>query len=191
MQPTRVLHRNEVWIPARIINNPSFFVSEDLSISHPFETSEASKPLPPPTQVESFIDNKIPLSYFGLPPLMIEYYQKKGINLLYEWQGRCLLTKGVLEGQNLIYSAPTSGGKTLVAEILMCRRLFHNPFKNRAIIVLPYVSLVIEKYHQLYSVLRGQMVNGEQLKIGCYYGNKVNVVSILSYSVVIIDVSIL
>ena len=140
-----------------------------------FRTSEASLPLPSPTTIDSFNDNRIPLSYFGLPSLMIEYYQKKGVNLLYEWQGRCLLTPGVLEGQNLMYSAPTSGGKTLVAEILMCRRLFHNPYKNRAIIILPYVSLVVEKYHQLYSVLRGQMVNGEQLKIGCYYGNKVRI----------------
>ena len=104
---------------------------------------------------------------------MLEYYRKKGISLLYEWQGSCLLTSGVLEGHNLMYSAPTSGGKTLVAEILMCRRLFNNPYKNRAIIILPYVSLVVEKYHQLYSVLKGQVVNGEPLKIGCYYGNKV------------------
>lgn len=143
------------------------------SVFKEFQTSEASYPLPVETNISSFIDNKIPIRYFGLPPLMVEYYQKRGINLLYEWQGRCLLTKGVLEGQNLMYSAPTSGGKTLVAEILMCRRLFHNPYRNRAIIVLPYVSLVVEKYQQLYSVLRGQMVNGEPLKIGCYYGNKV------------------
>ena len=111
---------------------------------------------------------------------MIAFYRKRGITKLYEWQGRCLLTKGVLEGQNLMYSAPTSGGKTLVAELLMCRRLFHNPYKNRAIIILPYVSLVVEKYEQLQSVLHGQYVNGEKLKIVCYYGNKVSMINFIN-----------
>lgn len=105
--------------------------------------------------------------------MIVEFYQKKGIVALYEWQSRCLLTEGVMEGRNLTYTAPTSGGKTLVAEILLWRRLFHNPFSNRAIVVLPYVSLVVEKYEQLHSVLRGKEMNGERIKVGCYYGNKV------------------
>lgn len=38
-------------------------------------------------------------------------------------QAECLNQAGVLDGSNLVYCAPTSGGKSLVAEVLMLRRL--------------------------------------------------------------------
>jgi replicative superfamily II helicase len=38
-------------------------------------------------------------------------------------QAECLNQPGVLDGSNLVYCAPTSGGKSLVAEVLMLRRL--------------------------------------------------------------------
>lgn len=140
-----------------------------------FKSSRAAEPLPPKRQISDFPENHVPLTYFGLPPSMVQFYAQKGITHLYEWQGQCLLKNGVLEGRNITYSAPTSGGKTLVAEILMARRLFHNPTKNRAIMVFPYVSLVVEKYNQLHAMFKGIHVNGEKIKIGCYYGTKVRV----------------
>jgi Lhr-like helicase len=38
-------------------------------------------------------------------------------------QAEALCLPEVLKGRNLVYSAPTSGGKSLVAEILAVRRL--------------------------------------------------------------------
>lgn len=37
-------------------------------------------------------------------------------------QAQCLCSQGVLQGRNLVYCAPTSGGKSLVAEVLALRR---------------------------------------------------------------------
>jgi hypothetical protein len=45
--------------------------------------------------------------------------------------------------KNIIYEAPTSSGKTMVAEILMLRRLIQ--CKKKAIYILPFVSVVREK----------------------------------------------
>ena len=62
---------------------------------------------------------------------------------LYGWQAECLCRAGVLAGRNLVYCAPTSGGKSLVAEILMLRRALVTG--RPAMLVLPFVSLCAEK----------------------------------------------
>lgn len=53
------------------------------------------------------------LERWGLPKEVCERYKAHGIEELYRWQVECLCSDGVLQGKNLVYSAPTSSGKTL------------------------------------------------------------------------------
>ncbi len=58
---------------------------------------------------------------------------------------------GVLQGKNLVYSASTSAGKSLVAEVLMLRRVLSTG--KPAMLVLPFVALCSEKAAQLERLL--------------------------------------
>lgn len=52
--------------------------------------------------------------------------------------------EGVLEGNsNILFSAPTSAGKSLVAELIMLSAM--RRAKKKALFVLPFVSIASEK----------------------------------------------
>jgi DNA polymerase theta len=59
---------------------------------------------------------------------------------------------GVLSGGNLVYCAPTSGGKSAVAEVLMLRRLITTG--RTAMLVMPFVTLCAEKSAHLERLLK-------------------------------------
>lgn len=82
---------------------------------------------------------------FGLPHSLVANFAAVGVTSIYQWQASCLLGEGLLEGKrHLIYTAPTGGGKSLVADVLMLKRIIEDP-SRKAILVLPYVALVQEK----------------------------------------------
>ena len=91
----------------------------------------------------------IPLQSLHLPDSFVKYLHRKGIKKLYDWQSDVLNTPGVLtHGQNIVYCAPTSGGKSLVADILLARRL--TQYKGCiCLLVLPFVSLCVERARDL------------------------------------------
>ncbi|KAL4193941.1 hypothetical protein AMTRI_Chr05g66280 [Amborella trichopoda] len=86
-----------------------------------------------------------------LPSKICEVYLKKGISRLYPWQVECLQVDGVQQKRNLVYCASTSAGKSIVAEILMLRRVITT--RKMALLVLPYVSLCSEKAEHLEALL--------------------------------------
>eukprot|EP00746_Dinoflagellata_sp_MGD_P002028 gnl/MRDRNA2_/MRDRNA2_103900_c0_seq1.p1 gnl/MRDRNA2_/MRDRNA2_103900_c0~~gnl/MRDRNA2_/MRDRNA2_103900_c0_seq1.p1 ORF type:complete len:1132 (-),score=201.29 gnl/MRDRNA2_/MRDRNA2_103900_c0_seq1:6-3401(-) len=90
------------------------------------------------------------LNYYCIPLVVQAEYQSLGLERLYDWQAECLQAPEVLSGRSLVYSAPTSGGKSLVAELLMMRRCLFQGL--RALMILPYVSICDEKVEALQQI---------------------------------------
>jgi len=92
-------------------------------------------------------------SFNGLSEKLVENLASLGIKSMYPWQLDCLLRSGALDGEkNLVYTAPTGGGKSLVADILMLKKVIEDPDK-KGLLVLPYVALVQEKLRWLRKVV--------------------------------------
>ncbi|KAL1509909.1 hypothetical protein ABEB36_004573 [Hypothenemus hampei] len=71
------------------------------------------------------------LSSWNLPETVLNKYIKRNVKTMFQWQFDCLTNPKVLYDQwNLIYSAPTSAGKTLVAEILALKTIFNRKKKK-------------------------------------------------------------
>ena len=80
-----------------------------------------------------------------LPPVVLEFLRGRGIKRLYPCQRECLQAALQYDHDhpNVLMTLPTSGGKTLVAEILALKTMLLQ--RKDAILVLPYVAIVQEK----------------------------------------------
>ncbi|ERS99860.1 hypothetical protein HMPREF1624_03225 [Sporothrix schenckii ATCC 58251] len=137
---------------------------------------------------------------YGLPPQVVANLADMGIRSVYPWQKQCLLggsdggTAGrgeLLDGtRSLVYAAPTGGGKSLVADVLMLRRVLTSvdgettppmsigPLgrgpgranRPKALLVLPFVALVQEKVRWLRRVVQGVSFQGDSLRVVGFFG---------------------
>ncbi|TNN05276.1 DNA polymerase theta subunit, partial [Schistosoma japonicum] len=99
---------------------------------------------------------------FYVPEDLYRQYKEMNISSIFSWQAECLNLPGVLDGcRNLVYSAPTSAGKTLVAEIIVLKRILESTLK--AFIILPYVSVSKEKMIYLQ-----KLFNSLGIRVGGY-----------------------
>ena len=84
---------------------------------------------------------------------------------MFEWQAECISLSGVLSGRNLVYSAPTSAGKTLIAELLSLKCVLEQ--RKKVLMILPFVSIVHEKTTYLQSLFEQVGV-----KVGGFMGGQ-------------------
>jgi POLQ-like helicase len=85
-------------------------------------------------------------NFYELPNQVGDTFKKlRNIEKLYDWQDECLRLECLNEKNysNLLYIAPTSGGKTLIAEIAILKCLLLR--KKNCIFIMPFVSIVQEK----------------------------------------------
>ncbi|RZC40268.1 DNA polymerase theta, partial [Asbolus verrucosus] len=118
----------------------SFKESDESTADIRLHLSEDSSDL---STVEENKDNH-KLSTWGLPESILEKYESRNITTMFQWQVECLNNEKVLKNNaNLVYSAPTSAGKTLVAEILAIKTVLERG--KKVVFILPFVSVVREK----------------------------------------------
>jgi len=122
----------------------------------PYDNLPNSIPPPCAATVDRDESNTLSLSHpkWGLSMEAVVGLRKGGLNDMYPWQSACLSLPGVLEGEhNVVYTAPTSAGKSLVADVLMVRRVLGE--RRKALVVVPFISIVQEKTRFLEKCLTG------------------------------------
>ncbi|VEN52432.1 unnamed protein product [Callosobruchus maculatus] len=105
-------------------------------------------------------DNACKLSSWGFPNEILQKYESKNLHKMFRWQVECLNKQDVLKNyKNLVYAAPTSAGKTLVAEILALKTVLER--KKKVIFILPFISIVQEKMYYFQDLLGSSGVRVE------------------------------
>lgn len=172
----------EATVNNTVTFDDTFFLSEslalnaennvsDLSISNTEVLLESKTSKPVNTSSEDDISRQVTekctecvatqcLSEWGLPENILQKYQEKNVINMFHWQVECLNLDGVMKDHvNLVYSAPTSAGKTLVAEILAIKTVLER--KKKVLFILPFVSVVREKMFYFQDILGSNGVRVE------------------------------
>lgn len=137
--------------PESLKRRRSSIPASERFLKHYKVSSTTGSTIHPPPDSSSCVD-KTALSSWNFPSKILNYYLRKGIARFFDWQVECLEQDGVLNGANLVYSAPTSAGKTMVSDVLLYKTLLEK--QKKAIIILPFVSITLEKVQSLKSLLR-------------------------------------
>lgn len=139
-------------------NKPSRLTASPIKLIGPAsDVSEYSQRRVISATPTSTFDPTLLLSHprYGLPEKLTENFARLGVRSIYPWQKNCLSGPGLLEGtRNLVYTAPTGGGKSLVADVLMLKRVLERK-DYKALLILPYVALVQEKVRWLRQLVQG------------------------------------
>jgi DNA polymerase theta len=111
------------------------------------------------TQISDLQDPQL-----GLSPEIFNAYMRINVTTLHRWQ-KDLLSKPLVlnSSKNVVYSAPTSSGKSLVYELIVLQRMQETHLK--AIIILPFISIT-RQVHQRFQELN------LPLRIVSFYGNE-------------------
>uniref|UniRef100_A0A915BV58 DNA polymerase theta n=1 Tax=Parascaris univalens TaxID=6257 RepID=A0A915BV58_PARUN len=96
---------------------------------------------------------------------IIAEYHKRGLTSLFHWQAELLSNDKLRSPQykNLVFSAPTSAGKTIVAELIALNTILVR--KRKALFIFPYISVAREKFLNLQRLWR--IIN---LRVRAYMG---------------------
>ena len=114
--------KENVAAVAAVATTAKLFLSRPLPPQQPpasSTTSSTSFSLPDPSRLRPLPRD---LRSWGVPaPISEAYAAKCGVSLLHEWQAAAL--REASAGNCFVFAAPTSGGKSLVAEVLLVRQL--------------------------------------------------------------------
>ena len=119
---------------------------------------------------------------YDLPRQLVTNFAALGVYAIYPWQSSCLMRSGVLShSRNLVYTAPTGGGKSLVADVVLLKKVIQQPSK-KALLVLPYVALVQEKTKWLRRLVDGLQKEDFQERLGLNVGkSKSSEITVVSF----------
>ncbi|MHA1380231.1 MAG: DEAD/DEAH box helicase [Candidatus Helarchaeota archaeon] len=106
----------------------------------------------------------IELSRYGLNRRIIDILEDNKYRFLRDIQSRAL-KKGLLDGENLLITAPSGSGKTLIGEIAAIQNVLEN--NKKSLFLVPYKALAYEKYED-FNVKYSELGISVAMKTGDY-----------------------